>query len=49
MQYNATTNGSRNVIFQLIISDIFLIFAPTIDCGCCLIEAVLTSTHNISV
>ena len=24
MQYNATLNGSRNVIFQLIISDIVL-------------------------
>ena len=33
MEYNATLNGSRNEIFQLIISDIFLIFAPNIDCG----------------
>ena len=31
--YNTTLNGSRNVFFQLIISDIFLIFAPKIDCG----------------
>ena len=33
MQYNATFNGSGNVIFQLIINDIFLISAPDIDCG----------------
>ena len=33
MQSKATLNGSRNVIFQLIIRDIFLISCSKIDDG----------------
>ena len=35
MQYHASSHGFRNVIFQLIIFDIFVSFAPNIDCGTC--------------
>ena len=36
MQYNASFHGCGNVIFQLIICDIFLIFALNMDFGCSL-------------
>ena len=36
MQYNATFHGSMKGIFHLKISDISLIFAPNIYCGCSL-------------
>ena len=53
MQYTAAIfHGCKNVHFQMNFLNIFLIFAQNIDCGYTLeppqlIEAVLTSTHNL--
>ena len=49
MQYTAIFHGCKNVYFQMICFNIFLIFAQNIVCGYTLeppTEAVLTSTHN---
>ena len=50
MQYTVIFHGCKNVIFQMIFFNIFLIFAQNIDCGYTLeppTEVVLTSTHNL--
>ena len=47
MQYTEIFLALKFENFQLIFFYIFLIFAPNIDCGYTVGEAVLTSTHNL--
>ena len=47
MQLTETFLALKIENFQPINFDIFLIFAQNIDCGYTVLEAVLTSTHNL--
>ena len=47
MHYTAIFDGCKKDNFQMKKCAVFLIFAQNIDCGYTLVEAVLTSTHNL--